>query len=292
MTSARRCPASVIVAGTDRSMLPGPSVMTNICPMPTITRKGGKGQRGLAERRRCWRRRWPAMVTSQTADAPRQRTRARVCARSAVIAPPPRSSRFRTRRSARTTIRIAPCAPICQSGGSLQEGQERARQHQRQRADHRADRRDPAAGELAAAEDDARRSTEACSAARCWRRPMSSARPAPCLPATAKSRPQRIGRRPGAQHRPAGPRDRALVAADPADQHAEGRPHDRADARRPRSATLATMRHRQKRRLQPSSALATQSGAVPPGRGQDQHGEPAQTKLMPSVTTMEGRSRR
>ena len=29
--------ASPILAGSDRSTLPGPSVMTNICPMPTIT---------------------------------------------------------------------------------------------------------------------------------------------------------------------------------------------------------------------------------------------------------------
>jgi hypothetical protein len=35
-------PASVIVAGIDRSMLPGPSVMTNICPSPTITEKAAK----------------------------------------------------------------------------------------------------------------------------------------------------------------------------------------------------------------------------------------------------------
>ncbi len=35
-------PASVIVAGTERSMLPGPSVMTNIWPMPTMTEKAAK----------------------------------------------------------------------------------------------------------------------------------------------------------------------------------------------------------------------------------------------------------
>ena len=29
--------ASPILAGSDRSTLPGPSVMTNICPTPTIT---------------------------------------------------------------------------------------------------------------------------------------------------------------------------------------------------------------------------------------------------------------
>jgi hypothetical protein len=32
-------PESVIVAGTERSILPGPSVMTNIWPRPTMTEK-------------------------------------------------------------------------------------------------------------------------------------------------------------------------------------------------------------------------------------------------------------
>ncbi len=32
-------PASVMVAGIDRSIFPGPSVMTNICPSPTMTEK-------------------------------------------------------------------------------------------------------------------------------------------------------------------------------------------------------------------------------------------------------------
>ena len=35
-------PASVIVAGIERSTLPGPSVMTNIWPMPTMTKKVAK----------------------------------------------------------------------------------------------------------------------------------------------------------------------------------------------------------------------------------------------------------
>ena len=35
-------PASVMVAGIDRSTLPGPSVMTNIWPMPTMTKKVAK----------------------------------------------------------------------------------------------------------------------------------------------------------------------------------------------------------------------------------------------------------
>lgn len=35
-------PASVIVAGIERSTLPGPSVKTNIWPMPTMTKKVAK----------------------------------------------------------------------------------------------------------------------------------------------------------------------------------------------------------------------------------------------------------
>ncbi len=35
-------PASVMFAGIDRSTLPGPRVMTNIWPMPTITEKAAK----------------------------------------------------------------------------------------------------------------------------------------------------------------------------------------------------------------------------------------------------------
>lgn len=35
-------PASVIVAGIDRSTLPGPRVMTSICPSPTSTEKDAK----------------------------------------------------------------------------------------------------------------------------------------------------------------------------------------------------------------------------------------------------------
>ena len=37
MTLVATAPASVIVAGIDRSTLPGPSVITNIWPRPTIT---------------------------------------------------------------------------------------------------------------------------------------------------------------------------------------------------------------------------------------------------------------
>jgi hypothetical protein len=35
-------PASVMVAGIERSMLPGPRVITNIWPRPTITEKAAK----------------------------------------------------------------------------------------------------------------------------------------------------------------------------------------------------------------------------------------------------------
>src|SRR5690606_2977971 len=42
MTFIATEPASVMVAGIDRSTLPGPSVNTNIWPMPTITKKVAK----------------------------------------------------------------------------------------------------------------------------------------------------------------------------------------------------------------------------------------------------------
>ena len=58
-------------------------------------------------------------------------------------------------RRASTTIRIAPCAPICQSGEMRMKDEERAGQGQRHGADHRADRRHAPADELAAAQDHA-----------------------------------------------------------------------------------------------------------------------------------------
>ncbi len=39
MNLSASVPDRVMVAGTQRSILPGPSVMTNIWPMPTITEK-------------------------------------------------------------------------------------------------------------------------------------------------------------------------------------------------------------------------------------------------------------
>jgi hypothetical protein len=45
-------PASVMVAGTDRSTLPGPSVMTNIWPMPTMTKNTAKVSAAVSTRRR------------------------------------------------------------------------------------------------------------------------------------------------------------------------------------------------------------------------------------------------
>ena len=61
-------PASVMVAGIDRSTLPGPSVMTNIWPMPTITKKVAKVKAAV----RSCSPPWPpvkAMVASQVAKA-------------------------------------------------------------------------------------------------------------------------------------------------------------------------------------------------------------------------------
>ena len=39
MTFIATALASPILAGSERSTLPGPNVMTNICPAPTITEK-------------------------------------------------------------------------------------------------------------------------------------------------------------------------------------------------------------------------------------------------------------
>ena len=46
MTLVATAPASVIVAGIDRSTLPGPSVTTNIWPRATITEKVAKVKAG------------------------------------------------------------------------------------------------------------------------------------------------------------------------------------------------------------------------------------------------------
>ncbi len=68
MTFIATEPASVIVAGIDRSTLPGPSVTTNIWPMPTMTKKVAKVSAAVSSSPPPW----PpvkAMVASQTAIA-------------------------------------------------------------------------------------------------------------------------------------------------------------------------------------------------------------------------------
>ena len=63
-------PATVMVAGIDRSTLPGPSVITCIWPMPTITEKAAKENAAVST----WPAPWPpvnTMVASQTSIAPR-----------------------------------------------------------------------------------------------------------------------------------------------------------------------------------------------------------------------------
>ena len=42
ITLSETVAASVMLAGTDRSILPGPSVITSICPRPTRTEKAPK----------------------------------------------------------------------------------------------------------------------------------------------------------------------------------------------------------------------------------------------------------
>ena len=144
-----------MVAGIERSTLPGPSVMTNIWPMPTMTKKVAKVSAAVSSSPPPWPR-GEGDGREPDAGTPRRRTRARAfraMRRSA------RHRRFSTRsmmaRSASTMIRIAPCAPICQSGGMRRKVEERAGSVSVIAPMHRADRRDAAADELAAAEDHA-----------------------------------------------------------------------------------------------------------------------------------------
>ena len=61
-------PASVMVAGMERSTLPGPRVMTNICPMPTTTKNVAKVSAAVSTSPAPWPR-VKAMVAIQTATA-------------------------------------------------------------------------------------------------------------------------------------------------------------------------------------------------------------------------------
>ena len=71
MTFIATALASPMLAGRERSTLPGPSVMTNICPMPTNTVKTASESAAVAmPPAPC-----PAvktMAASQTASAPRK----------------------------------------------------------------------------------------------------------------------------------------------------------------------------------------------------------------------------
>ncbi len=108
-------PASAMVDGIDRSTLPGPVVMTNIWPMPTITVKVAKDSAAvmtspppLPSVKR--------MVASQTASAPRNESSQGWLPMRAAAAFIVASRSLMRARRASTTISTAPWAPICQSG--------------------------------------------------------------------------------------------------------------------------------------------------------------------------------
>ena len=164
-------PASVMVAGIDRSTLPGPRVITNIWPMADDDREGGEGEAPRSAPARRPRRpvnddRWRARPRAR-----RRRPRARA-SRSAASARHRRasarliSSAQRQHEDQDRALRAD--LPV---GRDAQEGQERAGERQRHGADHRADRRDAAADELAAAQDHAGDRQQRVAQRRCWRRP-------------------------------------------------------------------------------------------------------------------------
>ena len=158
-------PASVMVAGIDRSTLPGPSVMTNIWPMPTMTKKVAKVSAAVSSSPPPWppregdgrepdqERRDEGPEPGLARAGARERRHRRFSTRSMIArAAPARGSGSRPAR--RSASRAGCCMKVRNGAG----------ERQRQRADHRADRRDAAADELAAAEDDAGDRVAACSA--------------------------------------------------------------------------------------------------------------------------------
>ena len=59
-----------MVEGMDRSTLPGPSVMTNICPMATSAKKVPKVSAAVSTPDGCLAAGEAATMASQTANAP------------------------------------------------------------------------------------------------------------------------------------------------------------------------------------------------------------------------------
>ncbi len=286
-------PASVMVAGTERSILPGPSVMTNIWPMPTMIEKAAKvkaacdgpsGAGAAGEQR---------SSTSQTANAAKHDQIHGL--RESPATAHRRFSRFSRRlrksRSAEHDDQDRALRPDLPVGRDPQEGQERAGKRQRQRADDGTDRRHAAADELAAAEDDAgnrqqrvakrdigiRRGREADERnagrhgeeagrgrrpRRAWRRPTSPpARPSAALPPTPR-------------------------ISTPSDERITTKMGDEGDD------DARDDRHRHERRLRPSSASAPTPAPCRRATAAASTASPPQTKLMPSVTTIDGRLRR
>ncbi len=69
ITFMATAPDSAMLAGIDRSTLPGPVVMTNIWPMPTSTKKVEKESAATSMSPAPWPPEW-MIAASQTAKAP------------------------------------------------------------------------------------------------------------------------------------------------------------------------------------------------------------------------------
>ena len=156
MTFMATALASPILAGSDRSTLPGPSVMTNICPTPTMTGEDRERQRrrdhaagaiaaGEGDRRE---------PDQQRADeGPDPGLGEQLAQRAAIVRASLRLISDARGQHDDEDGAVGGDLPV---GRDVHEGeQRRGGQRQRQRADHRADRRDAAADEFAAAEDHA-----------------------------------------------------------------------------------------------------------------------------------------
>ena len=168
MTFVATAPASVIVAGIDRSTLPGPERDHEHLAEADDHVEGGEGEgRGqhLAG----------ALAAGEEAggepDAGPRRARPRATAwrgRRVMRACPLRSISTRKRQHDDQDRALRADLPV---GRDAQEGEERAGQRQGHGADDGADRRDPPADELAAAQDDAGDREQRVAQRRYWRRP-------------------------------------------------------------------------------------------------------------------------
>lgn len=156
MSLSATVPASVMVEGMERSTLPGPKVMTNICPSPTMIEKAAKVRaawlRPMLEApavKRTVTTHTPAAATNDQIhggeDCP-QRRHHRAASRFAAVENQAQGQDNDENRALRADLPI---------GRDLEERQEGCRESEGQRADHGADRRDPSANELTATQDHA-----------------------------------------------------------------------------------------------------------------------------------------